>query len=82
MLLTLALLNNAVIEPAFAWKHTGGAWSLEDDNGETPGRLTRDWYMDDAIEDSLPEGYQEGVIEAAFQNWPEAAQCAAIGIQP
>ncbi|MSP56987.1 MAG: matrixin family metalloprotease [Myxococcales bacterium] len=79
MLLSLSLMTAAVVQPALAWKHTGYAWSTSDDNGDTPGLLTRDWLMDDDIEDSLPEGYPLESMQASWDNWEETAQCAAIG---
>ncbi len=86
MLLSLALLHS--ISPALAWKHTGFAWNSGDDNGDTPGILTRDWYMDDNVEDSLPQDdadgdgipdYEVECLQSAWDNWEETAQCAAIG---
>ncbi len=62
----------------------GNPMSLDD------GRLRRCWEMDDAIEDSLPPedvngdgvpDYQLDVIQQSFDNWEEAAQCAAIANQ-
>lgn len=85
MLLSLSLpfLTATLVQPALAWKHTGYAWSAAstagDDNGETPGLLTRDWYMDDDVEDSFPDGYGLETIQASWDNWEETAQCAAIG---
>lgn len=91
MLLSLLLAHPMFIEPALAWKHTGFAWAPENDcsaldeegNALDPadGRLRRCWEMDDDHEDSLPEGYELEVIQASWDNWEGAAQCAAIANQ-
>lgn len=66
MFTTLLILSTA---PAFAWKHTGFVWAPEDQ--------PREWYMDDDVEDSLPEGYQLTAIQNGWLAWHDA-QCADI----
>ncbi len=80
-----------VSDPALAYKLTGFAWSSADDCAELDeegnevegddGRLRRCWSMDDDVEDSLPEGYPLEVLQKSWDNWEEAAQCAAIANQ-
>jgi len=55
--------------PALAWDHTGFVWNPED--------LPRSWWMDDYVEDSLPEGAQETEVIAGWEAW-HAAECAEI----
>ncbi len=97
MLFSLLLAHPLLIQPAFAWRHTGFAWSPDDDCQEydsegnavteDDGRLRRCWYLDDNIEDSLPQDDVDGdgmpdaqfdELQSAWDNWEDAAQCAAI----
>lgn len=64
-MLFLLTLNSAL-----AWKHTGWVW---DD-------FPLDWYMDDGTEESLPEGYDQEVIELSWESWLDA-QCADFAIE-
>jgi hypothetical protein len=57
-------------EPALAWKHTFFVWDDRD--------IPIAWWMDDDVEDSLPEGYPLEVAQEAWNGWYEAT-CAAIG---
>lgn len=66
MITALLLLSS----PAFAWKHTGFVWDVED--------IPRKWWMDDYVEDSLPEGAQETELLAAWESW-HSAECAELG---
>lgn len=68
-MLTALLLMSA--QPALAWTHTEYAWLPED--------LPREWWMDDDVEDSLPEGYQLKAVVAGWDAWevPEAG-CAGL----
>lgn len=65
-MLTLLLLSTT---PVFAWKHTTNAWSEDD--------LPLPWFMDDDVEDSLPDGYQLTAVESGFAAW-HAAECASM----
>lgn len=67
MLTALILLSSS---PALAWHHIGKAWRPEDQ--------PREWYMDDDVEDSLPEGAQLTEVQAGWDAW-YAATCADIG---
>lgn len=64
-MLFLLTLNSAL-----AWKHTGWVWT----------DFPIDWYMDDGTEESLPEGYDQEVIETSWQAWMDA-QCADFAIE-
>lgn len=81
----LSLLPIMLSSPAFAWKHTGFAWSMDDactpEDPADEGRLVRCWDMDDDVEDSLPEGYPLEALQASWDAWESAAQCAAIADQ-
>ncbi len=57
------------ITSAFAWTHTGTAWE------EFPIQ----WYMDDEVEESLPEGYDLEVIKSSWEAWM-VAECASYVI--
>lgn len=56
------------VPDALAWKHLG--WRWEDDEFPIP------WYMDDGVEESLPEGYDLDVIKTSWDNWLDAS-CAS-----
>ncbi len=56
---------------AYAWEHTGLAWSLSD--------FPLQWYTAmEFEEDSLDPGYGAEVLQISWDNWYDA-ECAAIG---
>lgn len=57
---------------AFAWKHLEHVWCGEDD-------LPIPYYVDEYVEDSLPEGYTTPAIQAAYDAWTVGAPCAGVG---
>lgn len=62
------MLLLALVPHALAWRHIGFAWQ----------DMPVTWYMDEQVEDSLPEGYDLQVIQDAFANWEEQAACAGL----
>jgi hypothetical protein len=77
MTLTALLLLTA--QPALAWRHTGTVWNRDD--------FPLQWYKADGEEDSLPSGYDEEVIQTAWEHWNDEAGCAQLdteymGIRP
>lgn len=58
-----------LVLPAFAWEHIGTIWAPED--------IPVKWYMDDGVEETLPEGYDFEIVQRSYQNWYDAP-CAEI----
>ena len=73
------LLQLLLIDAARAERLAGYAWSAADDCTQTDDQLVLCWSMDEDLEPDLPDGYPTAVVEAAWQNWSDAAACSAIG---
>ncbi|MFZ5478445.1 MAG: matrixin family metalloprotease [Myxococcota bacterium] len=64
------LLALAMVQPAHAWRHTGSVWF--------PTDMPVSWYMDDDLEDSLPDEYRLEVMQEGYREWEDGAECAHI----
>jgi hypothetical protein len=58
--------------PAWAWKHTGYAWSAED--------FPVEYEMAAKTDSSLPEGYDYQVVQDSLDAWMTAAPCAGLDL--
>ncbi len=73
------LLQLLLIDVARAERLAGYAWSAAEDCTQTDDQLVLCWSMDEDLEPDLPDGYPASVVQAAWQNWSDAAACSAIG---
>ena len=70
ILSTLLLLTS---QPALAWRHTGTVWNRDD--------FPLEWYKADYTEGSLPDGYDEEVLDLSWAHWTDKAPCAQLDVE-
>lgn len=70
MMISALLLPLLASQPAHAWRHTRLVWDRD--------IFPMEWYLGDTPEDSVAEGTEPEILEAAWAHWEIEAPCATL----